>query len=98
VIFTENPVKFPGLSWLPYELNRVKAAFAPAEVHSKQENADAILGNASLRRFNLIFDYAQRSFILNLVLISMNRLSDLRQDTDDRKFPNIFLEMSKLEI
>jgi hypothetical protein len=28
------------------------------EIRSKQDNADAILGNAALKRFNLIFDYA----------------------------------------
>lgn len=42
----------------PYALENVDAAIAPAEVRSKQDNADAVLGNASLRRFNLIFDYA----------------------------------------
>lgn len=47
-----------------YELNQVKAAFAPAEVRSKQDNADAILGNASLRRFNLIFDYSKQRLYL----------------------------------
>jgi hypothetical protein len=42
----------------PYVLKDVGAAIAPADVRSKQDNADAVLGNASLRRFNLIFDYA----------------------------------------
>jgi hypothetical protein len=42
----------------PYELEDVDAAIAPAEIRSKQDNADAVLGNAALRRFNLIFDYA----------------------------------------
>jgi len=42
----------------PYELHNVAAAFAPAKTRSKQDNADAILGNDSLRRFNLIFNYA----------------------------------------
>ena len=44
----------------PYTLQNVRAALAPGEVRSKQDNADAILGNASLRRFNLIFDYANK--------------------------------------
>ncbi|MBA7521361.1 hypothetical protein ES705_13468 [subsurface metagenome] len=48
----------------PYELNNVKASFAPAEVRSKQDNADAILGSGSLRRFNLIFDYANKKLYL----------------------------------
>ncbi|MBN1426187.1 aspartyl protease family protein [Candidatus Fermentibacteria bacterium] len=40
-----------------FELHDVPAAFAPAEVRSKQEGADGIIGNDALRRFNLIFDY-----------------------------------------
>ncbi len=48
----------------PYELHNVAAAFAPAEIRSKQDNADAILGNDSLRRFNLIFDYANRKLYI----------------------------------
>ena len=48
----------------PFEMNNVKASFASAEVRSKQENADAILGNESLRRFNLIFDYANGKLYL----------------------------------
>lgn len=36
----------------------VPAVFPPAEVRSKQGNADAIIGSQSLRRFNLVFDYA----------------------------------------
>jgi len=41
-----------------YELRDVATAFAPAEVRSKQEGADGILGNDLIRRFNVIFDYA----------------------------------------
>jgi hypothetical protein len=41
----------------PHVLRNVLASFAPAEVRSKQENADAVLGSGALRRFNLIFDY-----------------------------------------
>ncbi len=48
----------------PFELNHVKASFAPAEVRSKQDNADAILGNGALRRFNLIFDYSNTRLYL----------------------------------
>ncbi|MBN1425632.1 aspartyl protease family protein [Candidatus Fermentibacteria bacterium] len=40
-----------------FTLHDVPTAFAPAEVRSKQEGADGIIGNDALRRFNLIFDY-----------------------------------------
>jgi len=53
-----------GLFIGPYELKNVKASFAPAKVRSKQKNADAVLGIGSLRRFNLIFDYSNRSLYL----------------------------------
>jgi hypothetical protein len=48
----------------PYELKDITASFASAEVRSKQANADAILGVGSLRRFNLIFDYANKKLYL----------------------------------
>ncbi len=48
----------------PFELNNVKASFAPAAVRSKQDGAEAILGNGSLRRFNLIFDYSNKKLYL----------------------------------
>jgi len=48
----------------PYKLNNVIASIASDEVRSKQENADAVLGNGSLRRFNLIFDYANKKLYL----------------------------------
>jgi hypothetical protein len=48
----------------PYELSRIKASFTDAEVRSRQDNADGILGNTSLRRFNLIFDYFNRKLYL----------------------------------
>jgi hypothetical protein len=48
----------------PYELLNVKASFAPAKVRSKQDDADAILGNRSLKRFNLIFDYPNKMLYL----------------------------------
>lgn len=47
-----------------YELNDVKAAIAPAEVRSKQENADAVIGNDALRRFNLIFNYSNKTLYI----------------------------------
>jgi hypothetical protein len=40
-----------------YELRDIRTAFAPAEIRSKQEGADGILGNDLIRRFNIIFDY-----------------------------------------
>ncbi len=40
-----------------YDLYDIRTAFAPAEVRSKQEGADGILGNDLIRRFNVIFDY-----------------------------------------
>ncbi len=43
-----------------YELSDITAEIAPAEVRSKQFDADAILGNDALRRFNLIFDYSNK--------------------------------------
>ncbi len=44
----------------PYGLHDLAAAFAPAEIRSKAGNADAVLANAVLRRFNLVYDYAHR--------------------------------------
>lgn len=40
-----------------YELCDIPTAFVPAEVRSRQEGADGILGNNVMRRFNLVFDY-----------------------------------------
>jgi hypothetical protein len=48
----------------PYELNNVRASIASASVRSKQKNADAIIGSGSLRRFNVIFDYANKKLYL----------------------------------
>lgn len=48
----------------PFELKGVKASFAPATVRSKQPGADGILGVGSLRRFDLIFDYANGRMFL----------------------------------
>ena len=48
----------------PYELNRIKAAFVSSVVRSKQSNADGIIGNGSLKYFNLIFDYKNKKLYL----------------------------------
>jgi hypothetical protein len=51
--------------WLgEYKLSDIPTAFAHAEVRSKQEGADGILGNNSIRRFNVIFDYDQARLYL----------------------------------
>jgi hypothetical protein len=47
-----------------FELKDVTAVFPPAKTRSKQENADGILGNNSLRRFNLIFNYANKKLYI----------------------------------
>lgn len=44
----------------PHELKNVTASIAPAEIRSKQKNADAIIGNGALQFFNLIFDYKNK--------------------------------------
>jgi hypothetical protein len=49
--------KITSLKLASFELTDVLTAFAPAEVRSKQEGADGILGNNALRRFNCIYDY-----------------------------------------
>ena len=43
-----------------FELKNVLAAFASAEVRSKQKGADAVVANNLLRRFNLIYDYSHQ--------------------------------------
>ncbi|MFC1784115.1 hypothetical protein ACFL0J_00630 [Candidatus Neomarinimicrobiota bacterium] len=48
----------------PYELNRIKAAFVSSVARSKQSNADGIIGNGSLKYFNLIFDYKNKKLFL----------------------------------
>ena len=47
-----------------FELKNIPTAFAPAEVRSKQEGADGILGNDLVRRFNVIFDYSHNCLYL----------------------------------
>jgi hypothetical protein len=48
----------------PYELQNVTAAFADAAVRSKQKGADGVIANNLLRRFNLIFDYANKKLYI----------------------------------
>jgi hypothetical protein len=48
----------------PFELSNVTASIAPANIRSKQKNADAIIGSGSLQRFNLIFDYFNQQLYL----------------------------------
>lgn len=47
-----------------FELTKVYASFASEKVRSKQKNADGVIGNGSLRRFNIIFDYAGKKLYL----------------------------------
>lgn len=47
-----------------FYLRDVETHFAPAEIRSKQENADGIIGNNTLRRFNVIFDYKRGKLYL----------------------------------
>ncbi len=47
-----------------FDLSQVPTAFAPAEIRSRQEDADGILGNNAVRRFNVIFDYSHRRLYL----------------------------------
>ncbi len=37
----------------------ITAAISPAEIRSRQDDADAILGNGALRRFHILFDYSR---------------------------------------
>jgi len=48
----------------PYEIKNVQATFAAAEVRSKQRDADGVIANNLLRRFNLIFDYTGKKLYL----------------------------------
>ncbi|MCP4582183.1 MAG: hypothetical protein GY839_11255 [candidate division Zixibacteria bacterium] len=49
--------KIKMMSISSFELYNIDAAFAPAEIRSKQEGADGVIGNDFIRRFNVIFDY-----------------------------------------
>jgi hypothetical protein len=48
----------------PFRLERVRTAFAPATTRSKQDGADAILGNGLLERFHVVFDYSGGRLLL----------------------------------
>lgn len=48
----------------PFELEQVRTAFAPATTRSKQDGADAILGNGLLERFHVVFDYRGARLLL----------------------------------
>jgi len=48
----------------PFLLRDVLSAFADARVRSKQPGADGVLANNALRRFNLVFDYANETLYL----------------------------------
>jgi hypothetical protein len=41
----------------PYELYDIPALYPPAEIRSKQEGADGIIGCQLLRRFNVVYNY-----------------------------------------
>jgi len=47
-----------------YQLSDVRVSVAPAEVRSKQKDADAVIGCGALNRFNLIFDYKNESLYI----------------------------------
>jgi hypothetical protein len=47
-----------------YELHHVRTAFAPAEIRSRQDKGDGILGDDVMRRFNVIFDYPRSRLFL----------------------------------
>jgi hypothetical protein len=48
----------------PFVLEDVAAAFAPAEVRSKQPGADGIIGGGLLRRFDVVFDYPRERLLI----------------------------------
>ena len=48
----------------PYQLEDVLVVVVPAEIRSRQEGADAIIGSGLLRRFNVIFDYSRSRILL----------------------------------
>ncbi len=47
-----------------HTLDTVVASFTPAEIRSRQREADAVVGNKILRRFNVVFDYEQMRLYL----------------------------------
>lgn len=48
----------------PYQLEDVLVVVVPAEIRSRQEGADAIIGSGLLRRFNVTFDYSRFRILL----------------------------------
>lgn len=48
----------------PYQLEDVLVVVVPAEIRSRQEGADAIIGSGLLRRFNVTFDYSRSRILL----------------------------------
>ena len=48
----------------PFELDDVRVVVVPAEIRSRQEGADAIIGSGLLRRFNVTFDYLRSRILL----------------------------------
>ncbi|UCD05301.1 MAG: aspartyl protease family protein [candidate division WOR-3 bacterium] len=56
--------RIASLKLASFQLEDVTTSFAPAEIRSKQDNADGIIGNNSLRRFNVIFDYKGKKLYL----------------------------------
>lgn len=47
-----------------HELRDVVAAFVPAEIRSKAAEAEAVLANDALRRFNLVYDYPHARLLI----------------------------------
>ena len=56
--------RIASLKLASFQLEDVTTSFAPAEIRSKQDNADGIIGNNALRRFNVIFDYKGKKLYL----------------------------------
>ncbi len=56
--------KISGLILGAYQLKDVRVSVAPAEIRSKQKDADAVIGCGALNRFNLIFDYKNKCLYL----------------------------------
>ncbi len=61
-----------------HRLTKVPAAVAQAEIRSRQDGADGIIGNSLLRRFDVIFDYAHNRIHLRPNSHSKERFRDSR--------------------
>ena len=48
----------------PFTLEQVRTVFVPAKTRSKQDFADAILGNGLLERFHVVFEYGRARLLL----------------------------------